>query len=484
MRWFAWSLICLLVATGCGEKTEPAVGSNSVTPDAGPNNVTADMTSDDMVVEPDTSTPDMADSDTGADAADMAVGSNDGTLPPQRPPVGVAYVGHLESTEVAWFRTDGPLLRSGGAFDVGSPVIDMVADSERELLVMAHPFERSVSIWQANQPTDANTPLVPPTELSRISFDDTVLTIAIDPYRQRLFAGESLPLPAMGPQTEQVFRIFDISDPSMPEELTAMNVPATVSWDVDPVRGIAFFAVDRTDELYGFDVGLDEITSLGDPIDLRAWYPETNSNGFVARNLTVDPWTNRLYAARPQGPLSELIIIEYPADIPNGGARYGRFAGMQDLSKLDDAFDLMLDQDQRPDLFGAYLPMRDPTLDMMFMSAEGWQGTGAAAMLVQFGAGDPTQLSPGCNDHVDGFGCFYQHVLGGAVGGYAFTDGAACLDWTHRVFVGTSIDPNDPAAPGAIHAFQYDEAGRATTFLDANDDTPLTRAYPAAAVCR
>ena len=218
---------------------------------------------------------------------------------------------------------------------------------------------------------------------------------------------------------------------------------------------------------------------IGAPIDLREAYPDENNTAFQPRNLTLDPWNARLYAARSQSALSELIVMDYPDAIPGEGQSYGEVAEFT-LDPIEDPFDLSVDIADRPGILDAYTPLPSPADALVFMTAAAWNGTFSSATLVTMSGEGPLVLEPGCEDH-EGFGCFLRNYDMGTPIAFARTDGAACRDWTHGVVVTTLLGGAEDE-PGQVSFFRYEEDGATAPWL-ANGDNLAASALPVAAVC-
>ena len=86
-------------------------------------------------------------------------------------------------------------------------------------------------------------------------------------------------------------------------------------------------------------------------------------------------------------------------------------------------------------------------------------------------------IAPGCGQF-EGFGCFYDGDFGAKQ-----TDGASCIDWTHRKIIGTSIGDNVDEDPGSIHVFSYDQNLGMSPQFEEDGTLPVSGVYPLAAVC-
>ena len=406
----------------------------------------------------------------------------DGELPPEFAFEGVAYIGHLESGILQWIRTDGTP-RLGGEIDLGQAIIELAVDRKNHLLGAALPGVREVKLFQIDTPTNNTMPINPPTELATITFDAPVLGIKFDPFHNRFYAMKTLPLPAGGgPQTNAELYVYNIEDPAQPTQIgSAITVPTTVSWDIDPVRQILFLFDGVNDLLHGYDLAGDDIKALpGDPIDFKVWYPETNQNGFTVRNLKVDPWSNRIFGARAQGALSELITVQYDSVIPDSTQTFSDLSSMNKLEKKDDGFDTSVALEDRPFILDAANPVIDRINGMIWLVTASWNGTRAAygAMTLR---DDTLALDKNCEESATGLMCWYRSFFGSAEQTrFHDSDGAACVDGTNKVFVGTSYDPQDNTQAGDVHLFSYTATGEMTRIVL---ERSTVKAFPVAAIC-
>jgi len=425
--------------------------------------------------------------DPGSDAApgtpDAAPGDNHGTLPDPVTQSGVAYIGQFGTSEVTIVRTDGAEPVAEGTADVGDWVRDMDVDPYHDLLSVVHEGMLTVRIYQLGRPAGSQDAVPTPTMAAELTMPAEHYAIAarFDPPRQRLYVVSTTPLPDTGPVTEYRLYTFDIADPTTPEEIgTAQVFPTAISFGIDYGREILFALDFRNDQLVGYDIAGDELVSLGAPLELKALFPESESNSFAfqARNLVVDMYRNRLYAARSQGIQSELMVLEYPPDVPRGSARYGDFASMSDLTVVPDPFPTQEDPAENPNLFDAYVPAVDQDSGDVFLVADAWSGSAPTAIMVPIG--EDMELATAC-DAFEGFGCWY--LFDGDTGPFVHTDTAACVDSAHNVFVGASKDAGDEANPGAIHFYKYDEALATTPWLPSGDTPLKTLSLPVVAVC-
>ncbi len=437
--------------------------------------------------EPDMSINDK--SDVGTTQSDVSVSTDapvipvvEKTLPDEFGFEGVAYIGHLESSVLQWIRTDGSP-RMGGELDLGEAIIELAIDRKNHILAAALPAVAEVKLFRIDTPKNDTTPIESPKLLATLSFDSPVLGIKFDPFNQRLYAVKTLPVPADGsPQTQSELYIYNTENPQAPTQIgDPTKIPASISWDIDPVRRVLFLFDGINDLLRGYDLANDSITPLpGAPIDFGVWYPETNQTSFKVRNLKVDPWSNRIFGARSQGAFSELITIQYDGVIPNSAQNFSDISSMDKLQKKDDGFDASVDLDNRPFILDAANPIVDRINGMVWLVTASWDGSKASYGTMSL-RDDTLALDKNCEDSSKGLMCWYRSYFNGQEQTkFHYTDGAACADGTHKVFVGTSYDTEDNTQPGNVHLFKYTSSGEMTRV---ELEKSVVKAYPVAAIC-
>lgn len=475
-----------LPAAGAGGDTDADTSTNpsgaslstsdgETSPTTGPETATAAGTDD----ATDSGEPSGSGSSSDTDGADTTGDTDEptpGMLPDPVPPSGVAYVAHFLTNELRWYRTDGDVPSPGGVFDLGAVTHDMALDAVNDRLVVAQDVAQQVSLYALTRPVDTDTPVDDPEPLGTLDLDTAPRFVRVDPYHERLYI---LADDTEGGTGMMRMHTVDTTDPAAPEVLSVVALPASTSWDVDGPRRLLVLFHGATDEVFAYDVTGDEPVQIGDPIDLRVPYPETNNTAFQPRALTLDPWNARLYAARSQGANSELIVMDYPDPVPADGQSYGDVATFT-LDAIEDPFDLSVEIAERPGILDAFTPLPSPMDDLVFMTASAWNGTLPSGTLVTMSGGGPLELEPGCEDH-EGFGCFLREYAGGMSVGLAMTDGAACRDWTHGVVV-TTLLASPENEPGAVSFFQYDADGTTTPWL-ADGSNLAASALPVATVC-
>lgn len=409
-----------------------------------------------------------------------------GTLPEPVPQSGVVYLGQFGSNALSVYRTDGELPRPEGTFDVGDWVRDLDLDPANDVLAVAHEASVIVKLYQLGRPASPDAAVPPPELLSQIELPSKhlVTTVRMNPQRARLYVVSTVPVES-GPVTEYRMFLYDISNPAAPQLLGEPRpFPISMSIAIDAGRSV-LFGIDRVkDQLFAFDLAGDELVSLGAPIDLKALFPRADGNSFafLARNVRVDPWRNRLYAARSQGNQSELIAFSYPSAVPGEGERYSDVATLADLELLDDPFPAT--PNVEPRLMDAFLPIVEPLLGTVFLIADAPtppQGMSPALPMAMLAAiSDDLQLAAGCGE-VQGFGCWYRSVEEGE---HRKTDTAGCVDATNRVVFGASLNPLDTYLSGEAHFFRYDAAGVLTPLKQASGEAIPTAGLGLVAVCQ
>jgi len=318
MRWnsrLGWGLLVCTVV-GCSDDGVPAAGDVSAgtsgmgtdTGLSGPSSASAsDPTLDPS--EGDTDAGSAGLGTEGSTSAGESSGSDSdptpGVLPEPVAPAGVAYVAHFLSNDLRWYRTDGDTPTAEGVLDLGEVTHDMALDPVHDRLAIAQDVARRVVLYGLTRPADAAAMVDDPQELGALDFDTAPRFVRFDPYHDRLYVLAD----NVEADGQMIMHTIDVADPEAPLELSSVLLPASTSWDVDGPRRLLVLFHGQTDEVFAYDVTGDEPTQLGEPVDLGAVYTEENNTAFQPRNLTLDPWNARLYAARSQSALSELIVM-------------------------------------------------------------------------------------------------------------------------------------------------------------------------------
>jgi hypothetical protein len=421
------------------------------------------------------------DDDRGDDDGDDDGGP--GFIPEPVPESGVVYAAHYASDALTSLRIDRDPPEAGPSITLAAPTHDLILDPVHDLLVVVSDVAKTATIFQLDRPTSASDEIDAPVERGAITFDDTPLFAAIDPVRQRLYV-VTMATSVGPPVTEMKVHPYDLTDPDAPGRLASepWTIPVSTSFTLDVARRVLFLVGSTDDKLYGYDlVGDDGFEPLpGDPIDLTTLFPEDNATAFQARGLTVDVARNRLYAARSQGTLSELIALDYPADLPDEGARYGELAGLGDVTVVPDPFVVSDPIGERKDLWDAYVVGLDLVRGAVFASTDAYNGSIQTAMVTAF-APDLGSVGPGC-EAVEGFGCWLREHTGGTPGDYLRTDGALCVDAEHQRVVASSLGAVEDD-PGKLHVFGYDDDLAMTEILPAGGGDVAASALPISLVC-
>jgi hypothetical protein len=387
--------------------------------------------------------------------------------------------GHFLSTELRLARLDGSAPAEAGVVELDEYTHDMALDPYAGHLFVAQDVGKQVTVLQLYPPVDGAA--VPePVFLGTIDMATAPRFLRVDPLRHRLFVVADLP-PDEDLQGWMRLHVFDVSNPGAPTPLGTHDVPATVSLDLDPLAGILFLVSITVDKLYLFDIaagGLDPVA--GDPIDLRADYPQENNTGFQARNLVVDPWRGRVLAARSQGALSEVIAYQYTPAVPAAPGDCPPRPDHTSLQPMADGFDVDVPVEERPNLLDAYSVLPNLLTGSTLLVADAWNGTSSTALAVSLD-GD-LEASAGCGDY-EGFGCWLQYTSDGTPGTHLRTDGAACLDSGRGVLVSTSISSWGEEDPGGFHFYKIQPDLQMAPWLPADGDTMTAGVLPVAAVC-
>ena len=491
-------LVVLLVVTagavGCsddGVAADGGAGSTSSDAASTGNVTTVGLPTDGTGTDPDTGTDagrtdtttsldgtDGPDDDDDDDSSDSTGEIEPGVLPEPVTQSGVAYVAHFLSNDLLWYRTDGDAPAEGGSIDAGGWSHDLALDPVGDRLYIAQDVAGRVQVYALTRPDSADDPVDDPMLIGSLDVDSPPRFVRVDPYHDRIYVVAD----AMQSGTGMMrLHTVDVSDPTSPSIVDTADLPSTTSLDVDGARRLLVLFHGITDAVHAYDLSTDTPVEVsGSPVDLMTFYPEDNQVAFAARNLALDPWHNRVYAARPQGALSELIVMEYPEVVPGEGQPYDDATEFS-LSPIEDPFDLSIDIAKRPGVLDAYTPMPSASDELVFLLADAWNGTQSTATVVTFAGTDPLTLEPGCADHEE-FGCFVRSYVDGNPVGFLRTDGAACRDSAHDAIVATAIAmPEDE--PGQVAFFQYEGDAATGTWLTADGGNLPASALPIGAVC-
>jgi hypothetical protein len=393
---------------------------------------------------------------------------------------GVVYISHYQTNDLRIYRVDGMQPQAAGVVDLKSVTHDMTLDPYNDLLFVAHDTEKRVSIHQLYRPQSPQDPVILPTWLLDLSTSpDLPRFVRVDPLRKRLYIFASV---TDIPGTLNV-HVYDIANLEQQQDTVSsiLNMPMTVSMDIDPLAGVLFAITDADEMLRLYDIADGTLQPMAGPsIALKTLYPQTNNTGFSARNLRVNPWQGRIYAARAQGAMSEIIAFGYPPAISLDGTCPKRpYHGS--LFKIDDYFDVDQPVELRPNLLDAYVVNSDPYTGTVVFTTAAWSGKSANAMMI--GMDSSLQVKPGCAEF-EGFGCFYkQYYENQWKDWYQISDGASCLDYTHKVAVGTSYVPESEVDPGQVFFFKYDDSGNLSRMVPFSGGAVLAGGLPITALC-
>jgi hypothetical protein len=498
------ALLALTLSTGCSDDSGGTTGPDAdEVPDVTPTVADADEVPD--IAEVPDVTPSVADADevpdiaevpdvTAPDAADPpdeVVTSPDAGPEPACPVVtdlalpaqaGVAYLGHYHTAELRWYRTDGEHPTHAGTLDTTGFTHDMALNPVTDLLAVAHDIGRNIELFQLDRPESVDDAVDAPTLAATIDLgDDAPRRVAFDVARDRLYIVCNAPLTGGELLTSMLLHVYDTSDPANPVALTPpQTIPVTTSLAIDPYAGMLGLIDLSNHALTLYDASAPTVVAFsGDPIDLRALYPQESSSGFQPRNLRFDPANGRVLIAREQTALSEVIALSYPSVLASD-APCPPLPAYVDFAVIVDGFDV----DQAPqdwdNLLGAYDAIPVPDSDAVMFIAEAWNGTMASSIVIPLDGALTPQT--GCGDYA-GAGCFYQGWVNGSASSYQRTDGAACVDGTHGVVVGTSVSENGEGEPGGVHLFRYDEALVMTPWPTESGGGLAASGLPIATVC-
>jgi hypothetical protein len=403
-----------------------------------------------------------------------------------QPPVhaGIVYVGGFISTKVGMYRIDGAAPERLQDFDVGGLVHELILDAHNDLLFVLQDVSSTVGIYQLHRPTDAAAPVVQPSYIGGMPVGTDMPKFGVvDPLRKRVFiAAEEK---SAGLLLNTNIYVFDVSNPSTPILLGGgpQPVPVTVNMAMDPLAGVLFLTGISDKNLYLYDATKVPMPMMaGQPLALELHFPPAfPTTAFAARSMRVDPWRGRLYGARSHGPMSELMAFSYPPSILQGDGACPRVTH-NDLTIVPDHFDTSIPTANRPNLLDAFVGLPDLGTGDVFLLANAWfnDTVGSTSLVVPMNMA--LQAGVGCGGY-EGFGCWIQSHYQGAPGSTKLTDGAACLDYTRRVFVGTALDLFSGDGPGTIHFIRYQTDLTMSEWLPADGTTYGTPPIPIAAVC-
>ena len=404
---------------------------------------------------------------------------------------GVAYISHFASPELIWYYLDRTSPVEGGRVMLESITYDMDIDGSNDLVAFAHDVTQTVSIYELRRPDQPGEEIGPPTLLAEI--DTTPYTprrVIFDEARNRLHVIANDVIPEGSLLREEYLLSYQLApgEQPVPYGEGPFAVPVTTNVDIDPRAGILFL-VGLTDKtLYLYDIsGPNLVPQGGDPIELQELYPEPDPGftGFGARNVQVDPIRGRVWIARSQGATSEIMGFSYPPvttspDDMNCAPTYAH----SDLVKIEDPFDVSVLPADRVNLLGGFRVTPSIGENLVLFLHDAWNGIGSTAMVSALaeGANGALEMLPACQDF-EGFGCFFRSYLNNNPSIYQRTDGGACFDQTHRVYVGTSVDSGREDDPGQVFFFSIDAMGNMSRLLSDEGRTHTASSFPFMAVC-
>ncbi len=413
-------------------------------------------------------------------------------LPTSLPAVthaGVVYVSHYHTSDLRIVRIDGVTPVSLPSYELGVPGDDLALDPDNDRLFVAKFASRSVEVLQLSRPSSPTAPVSAPVPLANILLAEIPLLVRHDRALNRLYVFMAPDTGAGELLSTFHLSIYDMSNPSQPvlRNPAPYNVPVTTAVAIDPLRQILFLyeRVSATDAryLHVFDLLSPNMAEVpGAPLNLNSMFPQTNNTSMSFRGFTVDENQHRLYGARAQGANSELVVIDYPGALPTTTQRYGDLTNMALATVVPDFFNVDLPPESRPNLLDAFGPHIDRQLGAIFFSASAWAADVSFKHAIVVPMTSALQPVPACGDF-EGFGCFYRGYANGSVVGYKASDEAACVDSTHRVYVGSSYDVSNEVDPGSLHLFRYEPTLSMTPWLEADGGNPTAGGLPINAIC-
>ena len=424
----------------------------------------------------------------GGTTGSGTVGSTCPLIAEASPPVtsGVAYSGAFYEKKIRIYRTDGPSPREETSIETNGFTHDMVIDPYHDRLFVVSDVAQTVSIYQLYRPANASAALTLPTLAGTITLPYKPLFARVDPHRNRLWIVSFDPAAPL-PLVNSFLHGFDITNPAAPTQLTGspFSIPITASLDIDPLAGILFVTGITDHHLHLYDLTSDVPTLRpGQPINLKLLYPETNSTSFGARDVQVDPWRGRVYAARAQTALSELIAFVYAPSVPQFGNCPTR-PDHNNLAQMADAFPVNQPVDAFTHLLDAFKPIPDLHTGAVFLMGNAWSGIMSTGLITPMTAS--LQHAAACQDFngpTGTIGCWMQPYNAGllSTNAYEITEGAACLDTTRKILVSTTISTQEDG-PGKVLFHQYTDDLVMTPIPPNGGQSPSGGLHPIAIVC-
>ena len=407
------------------------------------------------------------------------------------PQQGTIYLAHFLSSEIIRYRIDGEFPVEDTRFDVGADTHDAALDGVHNLYAVALNIPQTVKIYTLPRVSDH-----PEGDLPQPLLEATIQTtpytprrVFFDSARQRLLIQANAPLNGQ-PLEEMFMFMYDVSQPSAPVALTPepTSLPVSTTLAVEPRAGTLALVDLTSHHLMLYDITGDApILHPGDPINVRAQFPEEGGqDAFQLRNMRFDPIRGRLMMARAQSIVSEVITYAYPPIEPkpaddnptqNEDECLTSFT-YQDLTRVDDPFDVSVPATDRANLLGAFIALPMIGEPRVLFVNYAWRAPSIAAMVTLMREGDDQRLyhEEGCGDY-EGFGCFYSSYYEGRMSSYNhLTDGAACVDQTHGVFAGAGLEDDENSQ---LFLFRIDrDRGGLSPILSESDRNLGTAPYP------
>ena len=403
---------------------------------------------------------------------------------------GSIYLAHYLSSEVIQYRVDGQFPFEYGRFDVGGEPQDASLNAHQDLYAVALNLSQEVKLYGLHD-VDASSMFTEPQLLANIDTSPyTPRQVLFDSARQRLFIFGNGALNEDGILDEMYLFMYDVSTPNQPQALSAEPtvMPVSTTLAVEPKAGVLALVEQTTNYLRLYDVsGVAPIPHLGEPIDLRAAFPEDGMQaGFQLRNLRFDPIRGRLFMAREQGVASEVIAYRYPPveskTVDGMSEDCNAVFTYSDLQHIPDSFDVSLPASERANLLGAFMALPLIGEDFLLFIAYAWRNTSIASM-VSFMSDDGQGLAqlPACGDY-ENFACFYTSYYSGNPSSYNhLTDGAGCVDQHFNVFAGVGLEDDENSS---LFLFRFDRNdGSMSPLLTESGRNLSTAAYPLVLSC-
>jgi len=393
---------------------------------------------------------------------------------------GVVYVSHYATNEIRWYRIDGEFPYQEGAIQASSLSHGSALDPVRDILAVAYDVGNKVELFGLTRPENASQSVPAPVSKALIDLGEyTPRTLAFDSIRGRLYIVANAPVEGL--LTSKWLHVYDVTTPESPMVIAVpQEIPVTVSIAIDPYAGILGLLNMTEDTLHLYNAQEPTIVPFeGEPVNLQALYPQTNSSGFQVREVKFDAENGRILAARSQTALSEVVAFDYPS-VFGSAEECPELFGYDDLELVVDGFDVDQEPADWDNLLGAYTVLPIPGTTHSMFVADAWNGSAARAAVFPLDG----KLIPreGCGDY-GGKGCFYRDFFESNPVSYERTDGAACVDASHGVVVGTSVNAGSEDDPGGVHFFKYDSDLKMEAWIPQDGKGAKASGLPIGAEC-